>query len=61
LTKARKFINLIHLVFNSDDLAKSLKLGVPVIPANPGSGSGAGAGNQYFQRLINTLDSGFHQ
>jgi hypothetical protein len=28
--------------------------------ANPGSGSGAGAGIQYYQRLINTLGSGFH-
>jgi len=43
------------------DLVKSLKLSFPVIPANLGSGSGADAGIQYFQRLINILDSGFHR
>jgi hypothetical protein len=38
---------------NIDDLVKSLKLPIFVIPAK--------AGIQYFQRLINTLDSGFHR
>jgi len=36
-----------------DDLAKSLKIPFSVIPAK--------AGIQYFQILINTLDSGFHR
>jgi len=30
---------------------------VPGIQENPGSGSGAGSGIQYFQRLINTPES----
>jgi hypothetical protein len=38
---------------NIDDLVKSLKLPLFVIPAKTGS--------QYFQLLINTLDSGFHR
>jgi len=36
-----------------DDLVKSLKMPFSVIPAE--------AGIQYFQMLINTLDSGFHR
>jgi hypothetical protein len=36
-----------------DDLVKSLKISFFVIPAE--------AGIQYFQALINTLDSGFHR
>jgi len=38
---------------NFDDPVKSLKMPFSVIPAK--------AGIQYFQRLINTLDSGFHR
>jgi hypothetical protein len=38
---------------SNDDLVKSLKMPFSVIPAK--------AGIQYFQRLINTLDSGFHR
>ncbi|MDI6756091.1 MAG: hypothetical protein QME78_17100, partial [Thermodesulfobacteriota bacterium] len=36
-----------------DELVKSLKMPFSVIPAE--------AGIQYFQMLINTLDSGFHR
>ena len=39
--------------FNFDDLVKSLKIPFPVIPAK--------AGIQFFQIVINSLDSGFHR
>jgi|GEM_PF-1196270 len=39
-------------IINVDELVKSLKMHFSVIPAE--------AGIQYFQMLINTLDSGFH-
>ena len=42
-----------------DELVKSQKVRVAVIPANPRIGSGAGAGIQLFQILKNSLDSGF--
>jgi len=44
-----------------DELVKSLKTLFFVIPANPGSWSGAGAGIQFFQLVTEFLDSGFHR
>jgi len=41
-----------------DELVKSQKMASPVIPANPGSGSGTGAGIQEKQAL---LDPGFRR
>ena len=43
-----------------DDLVKSLKMQFPVIPASPGLSPGL-AGIRSFQKLITTLDSGFHR
>ena len=44
-----------------DGFVKSRKTPFSVIPANPGSGSGTGAGIQFINRLRKHLDSGFHQ
>jgi hypothetical protein len=43
---------------NNDELVKSQEMVFPVIPANPGSGSGTGAGIQGKQTL---LDPGFRR
>ena len=54
------FANL-RVKFKFDELVKSWKTPLSVIPANPGSGSGAGAGIQSFQMVTDGLDSGFHR
>jgi hypothetical protein len=46
-------VTTFYEIIKIDDLVKSLKMRLPVIPAK--------AGIQYFQRLINTLDSSFHR
>ena len=48
-------------LFNLDELVKSRRTPFFVIPANPGSWSGAGAGIQFFQFVTEFLDSGFHR
>jgi len=44
-----------------DGLVRSPKGPFSVIPANPGSGSGTGAGIQFIYRLRKHLDSGLHR
>jgi len=44
-----------------DELVKSRKTPFFVVPANPGSWSGTGAGIQFFQLVTEFLDSGFHR
>jgi hypothetical protein len=41
---------------NNDELVKSQEMVFPVIPANPGSGSGTGAGIQGKQTLLDPGD-----
>jgi len=46
-----KWIGEFGLIFKGDDLVKSLKRRISVIPANPGSGPGQAPESSYFKYL----------